>query len=134
MSSPPISISHRLFRCRYSNSRDVVTSSPSFSRLTARAPRRACSQARLSGKRLTKIYHHSKSYYKKNNKFLPGSIALFSLQQGVFVPCDRFAQRAHCQIQFRMATRLEGFHPPENGVGYAITRCTSNGLFINLRR
>ena len=46
MSSPPISISHRLFRCRYSNSRDVVASSPSFSRLAARAPRRGCSQAR----------------------------------------------------------------------------------------
>ena len=30
MSSPPISISHRLFRCRYSNSRDVVASFPSF--------------------------------------------------------------------------------------------------------
>ena len=45
MSSPPISISHRLFRCRYSNSRDVVASSPSFSRPAARVPRRACSQA-----------------------------------------------------------------------------------------
>ena len=45
VSSPPISISHRLFRCRYSNSRDVVASSPSFSRPTARAPRRACPQA-----------------------------------------------------------------------------------------
>ena len=31
MSSPAISISHRLFRCRYSNSRDVIASSPSFS-------------------------------------------------------------------------------------------------------
>ena len=30
MSPPPISISHRLFRCRYSNSRDVVASSPAF--------------------------------------------------------------------------------------------------------
>ena len=30
MSSPPISISHGLFRCRYSNSRDAVASSPSF--------------------------------------------------------------------------------------------------------
>ena len=30
MSSPPISISHRLSRCRYSNSKDVVASSPSF--------------------------------------------------------------------------------------------------------
>ena len=41
MSSPPISISHRLFRCRYSNSRDVIASSRSFSCPTARAPRRA---------------------------------------------------------------------------------------------
>ena len=32
MSSLPISISHRLFRCRYSNSRVVVASSLSFSR------------------------------------------------------------------------------------------------------
>ena len=31
MSSPPISISHQLLRCRYSNSRDIVASSPSFS-------------------------------------------------------------------------------------------------------
>ena len=45
MSSPPISISHRLFQCRYSNSRDVIASSPFFSRPTARAPRTACSQA-----------------------------------------------------------------------------------------
>ena len=46
MSSPPTSISHPFFRCRYSNSRDVVASSRSFSHPTARAPRcRACSQA-----------------------------------------------------------------------------------------
>ena len=30
MWSPPMSISHRHFRCRYSNSRDVIASSPSF--------------------------------------------------------------------------------------------------------
>ena len=40
MSSPPISIS----RCRYSNSRDVVASSASFSRPAARTPWRACWQ------------------------------------------------------------------------------------------
>ena len=34
-----------IFRCRYSNSRDVVASSPSFSRHAASVPRRACSQA-----------------------------------------------------------------------------------------
>ena len=50
MSSPPISISHRLFRYsrywRYSSFRDVVASSPSLSRSAARAPRRvACPQA-----------------------------------------------------------------------------------------
>ena len=42
MSSPPISISHRLLQCRYSNSRDVVASSrapASFSRLAASLPR-----------------------------------------------------------------------------------------------
>ena len=41
MSSPPISISHGLFRCRYSNSRDVVGSSSSFSLPAAKALRRA---------------------------------------------------------------------------------------------
>ena len=41
MSSPPISVS----RCGYSNSRDVVASSPSFSHPTARGPRRACPAA-----------------------------------------------------------------------------------------
>ena len=45
MSSPPISISHRLFRSRYSNSRNVVASSPPFSRPVVRAPQRPCSQA-----------------------------------------------------------------------------------------
>ena len=47
MSSPPISILHQLFQCRYSNSRDVVVSSPSFFLPTTRVPRRACSQANL---------------------------------------------------------------------------------------
>ena len=47
MTSLPISISHWLFRCRYSNSRStyIVASSSSFSRPTTRAPQRACSQA-----------------------------------------------------------------------------------------
>ena len=45
MSYSPIIISHRLFPCRYSNSRDVVESPSSSSRPTARAPRRACSHA-----------------------------------------------------------------------------------------
>ena len=31
LSSPPIRISHQLFRCKYSNSRDIVAGSPSFS-------------------------------------------------------------------------------------------------------
>ena len=43
MSSLPISILHWLFQCRYSNSRNVVASSPSFSHPTARSP--ACLQA-----------------------------------------------------------------------------------------
>ena len=48
MSSPSISNSHRLFQCRYSNSRDVAASSPpSVSRPAARAPRRVCSLANL---------------------------------------------------------------------------------------
>ena len=46
MSSPPISILHRLFLCRYSNFGDVVASSPSFSCSTKRVLRRACSWAR----------------------------------------------------------------------------------------
>ena len=46
MSSPPTSISHCLFRCRYSNSRDAVARSPFYSHPAARAPRRACSQTR----------------------------------------------------------------------------------------
>ena len=37
--------SHRLFRCSYSNSRDVVASTPSFFRPAIRVPRNACSQA-----------------------------------------------------------------------------------------
>ena len=41
MSSPPICISHQLFRCRFSNSRDIVASSPSFSCPATRAPRGA---------------------------------------------------------------------------------------------
>ena len=47
MTSLPISISHWLFRCRYSNSRStyIVASSSSFSRPTTRAPQRACLQA-----------------------------------------------------------------------------------------
>ena len=44
VSSPPISISHQLFQCRYSNSRDIVASSPSFSYPTNRVPWRACLQ------------------------------------------------------------------------------------------
>ena len=45
MSSRLINISHRLFRCRYSNSRGYVASSPSFSRPATRALHRACWQA-----------------------------------------------------------------------------------------
>ena len=45
MSYSPIIISHRLFPCRYSNSRDVVESASPSSRPAARAPRRACSHA-----------------------------------------------------------------------------------------
>ena len=47
LSSPPISILHQLFQCRYSKSRDVVASSPFFSCPVNRAPRRACSQDTL---------------------------------------------------------------------------------------
>ena len=47
MSSPPISISHRLFRCRHSNSRDAVASCPSFSRPAARASGELACRLRL---------------------------------------------------------------------------------------
>ena len=40
-----ISAKHRLFRFRYSNSRDAVASCPSFSCPAAKAYRKACSQA-----------------------------------------------------------------------------------------
>ena len=45
LSSLPISISHQLFRHRYSNSGDTVACSPSFSFPATRVPRRACWQA-----------------------------------------------------------------------------------------
>ena len=45
MSSPSITISHRFFRCRYSNSRDELQALPPFPHPEARVPRRACSQA-----------------------------------------------------------------------------------------
>ena len=52
VSSPQINILHQLFQCPYSNSRDIVASSPSFpthhpppSTPSARVPRRARSQA-----------------------------------------------------------------------------------------
>ena len=45
-SSPPKSISHWLFQCRYSNSTDIVASSPSFPRPATTFPRRACSWAK----------------------------------------------------------------------------------------
>ena len=48
MSSSPISISHQLSWCRYSNSSDIVASCPSFSCPAARVPRRACSQTILA--------------------------------------------------------------------------------------
>ena len=54
MSSPPISISHWLFRCRYSNSRDVVASSPSFSRADASAPENLI--ARRLGRRFLLLF------------------------------------------------------------------------------
>ena len=45
LSYPPINISHRFFRWIYLNSRDVVASSRSVpAPLSARTPRRACSQ------------------------------------------------------------------------------------------
>ena len=51
----PIRISQRLFRCRYSNSRDVVASSPSFSCPATRVPGKACSQANQNASFLTPV-------------------------------------------------------------------------------
>ena len=45
MSSPSITISHRFFRCRYSNSRDELQALRPFPHPEARVPWRACSQA-----------------------------------------------------------------------------------------
>ena len=56
ISSTPISISHRLFRCRYSNSRDVVASSLFFSRPATRAVRKACSKAETKSKQKRHYY------------------------------------------------------------------------------
>ena len=56
MQSPLISISHRLFRSGYSNSRDVVARSPSFSRPSTRALRRTCSKARTKSKQKRHYY------------------------------------------------------------------------------
>ena len=61
MSSMPISISHPLFQCKYTHSRDVVVSCPSFCCPAARAPQRACLQAQaivLDDSRI--IYRESK--------------------------------------------------------------------------
>ena len=70
MSSPPFSISHRLFRCRYSNSRDIVASSPSFSHPAARKVQRACSQT-MHGDKCWKFvcgYWDSKSQQRSRLK------------------------------------------------------------------
>ena len=61
MSSMPISISHPLFQCKYTHSRDVVVSCPSFCCPAARARQRACLQAQaivLDDSRVT--YRESK--------------------------------------------------------------------------
>ena len=61
MSSMPISISHPLFQCKYTHSRDVVASCPSFCCPAARTPQRACLQAQaivLDDSRV--IYRESK--------------------------------------------------------------------------
>lgn len=61
MSSMPISISHPLFQCKYTHSRDVVVSCPSFCCPAARAPQRDCLQAQaivLDDSRV--IYRESK--------------------------------------------------------------------------
>ena len=61
MSSMPISISHPLFQCKYTHSRDVVVSCPSFCCPAARAPQRACLKAQavvLDDSRVT--YRESK--------------------------------------------------------------------------
>ena len=74
--SPPICIS--LFRCRYSNSRDVVASYPSLSRLTARTPQKACSQATSDAEKacfqhnielLTWNYHFANWFHENKRGF-----------------------------------------------------------------
>ena len=51
MSPLPMSILHRLFRCRYLNSRDVVASSPSFSRPATNLVPRVLSYPSLQSER-----------------------------------------------------------------------------------
>ena len=63
MSSSSISISHRRFRCRYSNSRDVGGSSSSFSCPAARGPRRAWSQAIFEVFKRTFLFKYNRSVF-----------------------------------------------------------------------
>ena len=79
LSYPPINISHRFFRWIYLNSRDVVASSRSVpAPLSARTPRRACSQVNqpspldstgallqilsIRGKKNSKLYTNRKRF------------------------------------------------------------------------
>ena len=65
MSSPPISFSHRLFRCRYSNSRNVVKRSSSLPCPVARTQATQYSEcggtATENGKIKEKVSHKSKA-------------------------------------------------------------------------
>ena len=72
--------SHRLFRCRYSNSRDVVTSSPFFSCSVARAPRRACCKLSYSRKQSKKMGNESKARDREEKKDLLCRLVFVHLQ------------------------------------------------------
>ena len=68
MSSPPISTSHRLFRCRYSNSRDVVAIYPFSSHpgeLARRLPKIQRFDMSLTVKRFLTTFLKGSSYMYK---------------------------------------------------------------------
>ena len=77
MSSPPIRVLHRLFQCRYSNSRDVGASSPSFSSPVTRVPRRACSQA------ITSVETQWKTVQLSGQK-----VVMAAYEWWLFTPCS----------------------------------------------
>ena len=96
MSSLPTSTSHRLFRCRYSTSRDVVVSSPSSSR----APRRVCSQARKTLLlKSTSINIFLLSVLRPTFHATPDKICARGLNEALRAEFLRFRNNNSCKVQ-----------------------------------